>query len=64
MNTQTITIILPNNAAGRYLINLIIEKIACAVGDIDHTKSYMEIPITCRKSDYLKVENILRSYGA
>ena len=64
MNTQTITIILPNNAAGRYLINLIVEKVACAVGDIDRTKNYLEVPVTCRKADYLKVESILRSYGA
>lgn len=64
MNTQTIFITLPNNAAGRYLINLIVEKVACAVGDIDHTKSYLAVPVTCRKADYLKVESILRSYGA
>ena len=52
----------PANRIGRYILNYIIERIGCSVGDIRKVTNVLAVPITVQKKDLVKVERILQMY--
>lgn len=59
---ETRTIYVPANRIGRYILNYMIERIGCAVGDIRKVADSLAVPITVPKRDVVKVERILQMY--
>lgn len=52
----------PANQIGRYILNFLIERVGCSVGDIRHVAGNLAVPITVVKNDVVKVEKILQMY--
>lgn len=52
----------PANQIGRYILNYLIERIGCSVGDIRRVAGNLAVPITVVKNDVVKVEKILQMY--
>ena len=52
----------PADQIGRYILNYIIERVGCAIGDIHRVADFLAVPISARKSDVSKIENILKMY--
>jgi len=59
---ETRTIYVPANRIGRYILNYMIERIGCSVGDIRKVSDTLAVPITVPKRDVVKVERILQMY--
>lgn len=59
---ETRTIYVPANRIGRYILNYMIERIGCSVGDIRKVADSLAVPITVPKRDVVKVERILQMY--
>ena len=59
---ETRTIYVPANQIGRYILNYMIERIGCSVGDIRKVSDTLAVPITVPKRDVVKVERILQMY--
>ena len=59
---ETRTIYVPANRIGRYILNYMIERIGCSVGDIRKVSDTLAVPITVPKRDVVKVERILQLY--
>ena len=55
---------IPRNAFGRNIMNLIIQKVECSVGDFKRNSESdtIRFSITCNNKDILKVEKILKRY--
>ena len=60
----TRTYYLPRNRFSVMLINKMIDKVGCSIGDIKvSTKSdCIKVPITCPSKDVQKIEKILYKY--
>ena len=58
----TRTYYFPSNRIGRYILNYLIERIGCSVGDIRKVADTIAVPITVQKKDVVKVERILQMY--
>lgn len=52
----------PANQIGRYILNYLIERVGCSVGDIRRVAGNLAVPITVVKNDVVKVEKILQMY--
>ena len=52
----------PANRIGRYILNYLIERIGCSIGDIHKVAGNLAVPITVAKRDVVKVERILQMY--
>ena len=52
----------PANRIGRYILNYLIERVGCSVGDIHKVADNLVVPITVAKRDIVKVERILQMY--
>ena len=52
----------PANRIGRYILNYLIERIGCSVGDIYRVADSIAVPITVIQKDVTKVERILQMY--
>lgn len=52
----------PANRIGRYILNYIIERVGCSVGEIRKVAGNLAVPITIQKKDLVKVERILQMY--
>ena len=52
----------PANRIGRYILNYIIDRIGCSIGDIYKVAGNIAVPITMQKHDVSKVERILQMY--
>ena len=52
----------PANRIGRYILNYIIERVGCSVGDIRRVADNIAVPITVANRDVTKVERILQMY--
>ena len=52
----------PANRIGRYILNYLIERIGCSVGDIYRVADSIAVPITVVQKDVVKVERILQMY--
>lgn len=59
---ETRTYYFPANRIGRYILNYLIERIGCSVGDIRRVKDTIAVPITTTSKDLIKVERILQMY--
>ena len=55
---ETRTYYFPSNRIGRYILNYLIERIGCSVGDIRKVAGTIAVPITVQKKDVVKVERI------
>ena len=52
----------PANRIGRYILNYLIDRVGCSVGDIYKVAGNLAVPITVAKRDITKVERILQMY--
>lgn len=59
---ETRTYYFPSNRIGRYILNYLIERVGCSVGDIRKVAGTIAVPITIQKKDVVKVERILQMY--
>lgn len=59
---ETRTYYFPRNRIGRYILNYLIERVGCSVGDIRNVSNTIAVPITVPKRDIVKVERILQMY--
>jgi hypothetical protein len=59
---ETRTYYFPANRIGRYILNYLIERVGCAIGDIRKVADSLAVPITTPKRDVTKVERILQMY--
>lgn len=61
----TRTYYLPRNRISMHLVNYMISKVGCSIGDIkvNTTANTIRVPITCNDKDVKKIENILAKYG-
>jgi len=60
----TRTYYMPKNRISIYIINTIIDKVGCSIGDIraQQISNTIKVPITCNDNDVKKIENILKRY--
>jgi len=59
---ETRTYYFPANRIGRYILNYLIDKVGCSIGDIRKVADNLAVPITTPKRDVIKVERILQMY--
>jgi len=59
---ETRTYYFPANRIGRYILNYLIERVGCSIGDIRRVADSLAVPITTTKRDIIKVERILQMY--
>ena len=61
----TRTYYLPKNRISMHLINYMIEKVGCSIGELKviQKANTIRVPITCNDVDVKKVEHILSRYG-
>jgi len=59
---ETRTYYFPANRVGRYILNYLIERVGCSVGEIHKVADNLAVPITVVKRDITKVEHILQMY--
>lgn len=64
MNITTRTYYIPRNQIGRYVMNAIVEKVGCSIGDfkLSRQAETIRFSITCKITDVPVVEKILRRY--
>lgn len=61
----TRTYYLPKNRMAIHVINRIISKVSCSIGELKicQRAGTIRVPITCNDADISKVEHILKQYG-
>lgn len=59
---ETRTYYFPANRIGRYILNYLIERVGCSIGNIHKVADSIAVPITTQKRDITKVEHILQMY--
>ena len=59
---ETRTYYFPANRIGRYILNYLIDRVGCSIGDIRRVADNLAVPITILKRDIVKVERILQMY--
>ena len=52
----------PANRIGRYILNYLVERVGCSIGEIRKVADNLAVPITVAKRDVVKVERILQMY--
>jgi hypothetical protein len=64
MNIVTRTYYIPRNQIGRYVMNYIVEKVGCSVGEfkLNRQAETIRFSITCKINDVPTIEKILRLY--
>ena len=62
INIETRTYYFPSNRIGRYILNYLIERVGCSIGEIHKVADTLAVPITTPKRDVVKVERILQMY--
>lgn len=60
----TRTYYMPRNRISTYVINMIVDKVGCSIGDIKVSRKLdcIRVPITCAERDISKIEKILQNY--
>lgn len=55
---------MPKNRISLVIINAIINKVGCSIGDIrvQQTSGTIKVPITCNDNDVKRIEKILKTY--
>lgn len=59
---ETRTYYIPANRIGRHILNYLIERVGCSIGDIRRVAENLAVPITLPRKDIVKVERILQMY--
>lgn len=61
----TRTYYLPKNRISVHIINYIVSKVSCSVGElkVSQKADTIRVPITCNDTDVRRIENILKRYG-
>lgn len=59
---ETRTYYFPRNQIGRHILNYLIERVGCSIGEIRRVKDTLAVPITVEKRDITKIERILQMY--
>lgn len=59
---ETRTYYVPANRIGRYLLNYMVERIGCSIGNIRKVNETLAVVVTTQKKDVAKVERILQMY--
>lgn len=59
---ETKTVYVPANRIGHYILNYLVERVGCSVGEIRRVADTLAAPITVAKRDVTKVERILQMY--
>ena len=61
----TRTYYLPKNRISVHVINYIVSKIGCSIGElkVNQSTNTIRVPITCNDTDVAKIERILKRYG-
>ena len=59
------TYYLPKNRVSVHVINYIVSKIGCSIGELKvcQKANVIRVPVTCNDADVVKVEKILKLYG-
>ena len=65
MNITTRTYYLPKNRVSVHVINYIVSKIGCSIGElkVSQKADTIRVPITCNDTDVKRIEHILLRYG-
>lgn len=65
MSTTTRTYYLPKNRISVHVINYIVSKVGCSIGElkVSQKADTIRVPITCNNTDVKKIERILERYG-
>lgn len=59
----TRTYYFPRNQIGRYIINYIVERVGCSIGNFHVVADSIAVVMTVQPHDVVKVERILQMYG-
>ena len=61
----TRTYYLPKNRIAIHIINYIISKVSCSIGElkVNQATNTIRVPVTCNDADVAKIELILKRYG-
>lgn len=59
----TRTYYLPKTTIAVHVMNKIVDKVGCSIGDIKFVKDAIRVPITCNDADVKKIESILKLYN-
>lgn len=59
---ETRTYYFPSNRIGRYILNYLIARVGCSIGEIHRVSNTLAVPITVLKRDVVKIERILQMY--
>ena len=60
----TRTYYLPKNRISLHVINLVVNKVGCSIGElrVNQKNNIIRVPITCNDNDIPKIEKILKRY--
>ena len=61
----TRTYYLPKNRISVHIINYIVSRVSCSIGElkVNQQADTIRVPITCNDADIRRIENILKRYG-
>ena len=59
---ETRTYYFPANQIGRYILNYLLTRVGCSVGDVRKVAGNLAVVITTPKREIIKVERILQMY--
>ena len=61
----TRTYYLPKNRISVHVINYIVSKVGCSIGElkVSQKAGTIKVPVTCNDADVVKIERILKLYG-
>lgn len=59
---ETRTYYFPANRIGRHILNYLIDRVGCSVGNVRKVAGNLAVVITTQKRDVTKVERILQMY--
>ena len=61
----TRTYYMPKNRISIHVLNYIVSRVGCSIGDIKPMKTTdaLRVPVTCNDKDVQKIERILAIYG-
>jgi len=61
----TRTYYLPKNRIAMHVINYMVTKVGCSIGELKvcQKADTIRVPVTCNDADVIKIERILKRYG-
>lgn len=61
----TRTYYLPKNRISMHLINYMVSKVGCSIGElkVSQKADTIRVPVTCNDADVPRIERILERYG-